>query len=106
MEISTESKPQRLNFGKRRVLSLVNGQAKRNVLIPKRIRSSSSVAAPPRIFFRSPRPVVFGNRPGQDQSLLFRGRRAITLSRFSIGLKFSAGPQQPVGDQAKELWGR
>jgi len=37
MGISTESNPQRLNLGKRRVLALVNGEVKRNVLIPKRM---------------------------------------------------------------------
>src|SRR5829696_7057646 len=35
--ISTESKPQSLNFLKSRVLSVVKGEVKRKVLMPKRI---------------------------------------------------------------------
>src|SRR5947199_1310653 len=35
--ISTDSKPHRLNRGKSRVLSLVNDEVNRNVLMPKRI---------------------------------------------------------------------
>jgi dipeptidyl aminopeptidase/acylaminoacyl peptidase len=37
IEISTVSKPHFLNFGKSRVDASVNGHAKRNVLIPKRM---------------------------------------------------------------------
>jgi hypothetical protein len=34
IEISTESKPHALNFGKRDTLSLVKGDVNRNVLMP------------------------------------------------------------------------
>src|SRR5687767_9052191 len=42
MAISTESKPQRRNCGNTFVLLLVKGQAKRKVVIPKRIVKSGS----------------------------------------------------------------
>src|ERR1051325_8559325 len=82
--ISTESNPHFLNFGNSRVLWLVNGHEKRNVLMPNRITSR----------YRS---------HGIDLKSLLRrpSNRTEPGDGCAVRIQFPAGPEQAVGQQTE-----